>query len=52
MENIFFPVKNSFGNTDPMTHFKCDAAFWDAQTDKIDVNAVVKKWFLVNKFIH
>ena len=51
MENIFFPVKNSFGNTDPMTHFKCDAAFWDAQTDKIDANAVVKKWFLVNKFI-
>ena len=47
MENIYFPVNNAFGNTDPLTHVKCDTAYWDALTSKIDANAAVKKWFLV-----
>ncbi len=47
MENIYFPVNNAFGNTDPLTHVKCDTAYWDALTNKIDANAAVKKWFLV-----
>ncbi len=50
MENIFFPESNAFGSTSPLTHYKCDSAFWEAETNKIDADAAVKKWFLVSYF--